>query len=84
MDKTYSKFRFSQEEKSMMQDAIIQYFEEERDEKLGIIGSENLLDFFIELIGDKIYNTALDDAKKFYKRSLDELESDYYGLYKLT
>lgn len=84
MDKTYSKFRFSQEEKSMMQDAIIQYFEEERDEKLGIIGSENVLDFFIELIGDKIYNTALDDAKKFYKRSLDELESDYFGLYKLT
>ncbi|ABX41568.1 DUF2164 domain-containing protein [Lachnoclostridium phytofermentans] len=82
MEKTYSKFRFSQEEKSMMQDAIIQYFEEERDEKLGIIGSENLLDFVLELIGDKIYNTALDDAKKFYKRSLEDLESDYYGLYK--
>jgi uncharacterized protein (DUF2164 family) len=84
MDKTYSKFRFSQEEKSLMQDAIIQYFEEERDEKLGIIGSENLLDFFLELIGDKIYNTALDDAKKFYKRSMEDLESDYYGLYKVN
>lgn len=82
MDKTYSKFRFSQEEKSSMQEAIIQYFEEERDEKLGILGSENLLDFFLDLVGDKIYNKALDDAKKFYKRALEDVDSDFYGLYK--
>ncbi len=82
MDKTYSKFRISQEEKNRMQEAIIQYFNEERDEKLGIIGSENLLDFFLDLVGDKVYNTALDDAKKFYRRTMEDMDSDYYSLYK--
>ena len=65
-----------------MQEAIIQYFNEERDEKLGIIGSENLLDFFLDLVGDKVYNTALDDAKKFYRRTMEDMDSDYYSLYK--
>ena len=82
MDKTYSKFRFSLEEKNNMQEAIIQYFEEERNEKLGILGSENLLDFFLDLVGDKIYNRALDDAKIFYKRAIEDVDNDYYGLYK--
>jgi len=53
----------SDEKKQLLQD-IIYFFETERDEKLGIIGSEKILDFFLESLGPVIYNKALDDAKR--------------------
>ena len=44
------------EEKKKLQDEIIYYFETERDEKLGIIASESILDFFLDNLGKYIYN----------------------------
>ena len=65
-----------------MQEDIIYFFKEERDEDLGIIGSEMILDFFIEMLGERIYNKALDDVKLWLTRNVENLESDYYALYK--
>lgn len=70
-----------EEKKSMLED-ITYFFETERDEKIGIIGSEQVLDFFLQTLGDKIYNKALDDANRWYKRVRDNMESDFYALYK--
>ncbi|MDF2513639.1 MAG: hypothetical protein K0S04_3505, partial [Herbinix sp.] len=41
----------SSEEKKKIIDEIIYYFETERDEKLGIIASENIFDFFMDSLG---------------------------------
>lgn len=38
--------------------------------------------YLFENLGKKIYNEALDDARKFYQRQADNMESDYYMLYK--
>jgi deoxyadenosine/deoxycytidine kinase len=35
-----------------------------------------------EMLGDRIYNKALDDAKQFYAKYADNMETDYYALYK--
>lgn len=78
------KYQIKQEVKNQMLEEIKYYFKEERDEDLGIIGTENLYDFFLDLFGDTIYNKALDDAKKFYQRAASDMESDYYALYKDT
>ena len=78
---TYSKFELRTEAKRELQDAVIEYFESERDEQIGLIASEEILDFFIELVGDAIYNKALDDAKRMHQRAMENLESDYYSLY---
>lgn len=51
-------------------------------EELGIIGSETVLDFFLDILGDTIYNKALDDVKLWLTRNVENLESDYYVLYK--
>lgn len=72
----------SLEEKKKMQEDIIYFFKEERDEELGIIGSEVILDFFMEMLGERIYNKALDDVKLWLTRNVENLESDYYALYK--
>lgn len=76
------RYKISDEQKAQMLEEIKYYFKEERDEDLGILGVENLYDFFLDLFGDTIYNIALDDAKKYAKRALDDFESDYYALYK--
>jgi uncharacterized protein (DUF2164 family) len=70
------------EEKKQLMEEIQYYFETERDEKLGIIASESILDFFMETLGHHIYNKALDDSKLWYNRRMDDMEADYYSLYK--
>ena len=78
------RYNIPPEVKEQMLEEIKYYFKEERDEDLGIIGTENIYDFFLDLLGDTIYNKALDDAKKFYQRIASDMESDFYALYKDT
>lgn len=75
-------FNFTQEQKKRMQEEIIYFFKEERDEDLGIIGAETILDFFLDMLGETIYNKALDDVKLWFTRNMENMESDYYALYK--
>ena len=75
-------FCISPEQKKQMQEEIVYFFKEERGEELGIIGSETVLDFFLDILGDTIYNKALDDVKLWLTRNVENLESDYYALYK--
>lgn len=70
------------EQRKQLLDEIIYYFDTERDEKLGIIASESILDFFLDNLGRSIYNRALDDAKLWYTKRLEDVEADFYSLYK--
>ena len=72
----------SPEQKKQLLDEIIYYFDKERDEKLGIIASESILDFFLDNLGGSIYNRALDDAKLWYSKRMEDVEADFYSLYK--
>lgn len=72
---------FSQEEKAALIKEIQNFFYEEKEESIGIIAAENLLDFFIENLGNKIYNKALDDAKVWFIKRMDIIEIDYDLLY---
>lgn len=75
-------FDFLPEERKKMQEEIIYFFQEEREEELGIIGAETILDFFLDVLGETIYNKALDDVKLWLTRNVENIESDYYALYK--
>ncbi len=72
---------FEDQDKAQMCDEIAAFFKEEHDLDLGIIGTGRILDFFQEMLGNRIYNKALDDAKQFYGRYADNMEADYYALY---
>ena len=77
-----NKYNLSLEQRKKLQEDIICFFQEERDEKLGIIGAETVLDFFLDVLGETIYNKALDDVKLWLTRTVENAESDYYALYK--
>jgi uncharacterized protein (DUF2164 family) len=70
------------EEKQRLITEIQAFFENERDEKIGVIAAETVLEFFLEVIGSKIYNTALMDVKAWFARGLENLDADYDMLYK--
>jgi len=76
------KYGLTEEDKKKLLEEIKWFFEEERDEQLGIIASEKILDFFLETMGDYIYNRALDNTKQWYSKRMENIESDFYALYK--
>ena len=81
---TLSEFNLTDEEKKRLIDEIIHFFEQERDEKIGIIASENVLEFFLNTLGKTIYNKALDDTKIWFEKRMEFMESDFYTMYKNT
>lgn len=70
------------EEKQNMARAIEAFYLDERDERIGIIEQQQLLDLFMDQLAPVIYNKALSDAFRWYKQMQDNLESDFYTLYK--
>lgn len=79
---TLSAFGLSTEEKRKLLEEIQNYFEQERDEKIGIIAAEGLLEFFLNALGKQIYNKALDNVKLWYEKVMENVEADFYALYK--
>jgi len=63
---------------------IQQYYKEERDEEIGHLAAEMLLDFFIQEVGPYIYNQALFDAQAWLEKKLDDIRADYYTLEQKT
>lgn len=77
-------YTYKDNDKQQMLKEITNYFEDEFDLDVGIIATENALDFFTQLIGGKVYNIALDDVRKFYENYAANLQTDYFTLYKDT
>lgn len=74
------KIEISKERKNNLVNEIIRYFDEERDEEIGQLAAELIVDFFIDKIGIEIYNQALDDAKIWFIKKMEDLETDYITL----
>ncbi len=77
-----SKIKLSDSQKEHLKTEIKSFYITERDEEIGIIEQMQLLDLFEEKLAPIIYNKALDDAKKWFAQMIDNLDSDYYTLYK--
>ena len=72
----------SEDQKKALREEIHTYYLDERGEDIGIIHQEGILDLFLERLAPMIYNKALDDAKDWYSRRLQDIEDDFYELYK--
>ena len=61
----------------MKYDAFIKelqdYFENERDESIGVLQARLLLDFITKTIGPAFYNLAIADMQKFLFDKIDDL-----------
>ena len=74
--------KLSDEQKKQLGEEIRTFFLEERGEEIGMIQERQILDLFCEQLAPIIYNKALDDALRWMKGQMGNLEVDYYLLYK--
>lgn len=81
-NKVFNEYNLSDDDIRKLYDDIKVYFLDERDENIGLLASESILEFFLNTLGKHIYNKALDDVKLWYDKKADDMESDFYSIYK--
>lgn len=52
---------------------IVKYFAEERDEELGELASQIVLDFFLEELAPHAYNQGVEDAQVHMNGAIEDL-----------
>lgn len=66
----------SQEQKTICIEALIAFFEQERDEKIGVIAAEEILDCILKEITVPIYNNAIATVKELVTKNNEDLQTD--------
>lgn len=77
-----NKIKIEKEKKEKLVKEIQAYFIDNYDEEIGELKAELLIDFLAEKVGSEIYNQALADSKYWFKKKLEDLESDFFTLEK--
>lgn len=76
------QIKLSDREKEKMQEEIKAFYLDVRGEEIGMIEQMHLMELFEEKLAPIIYNRALDDAKLWFGQMMENMDSDYYTLYK--
>lgn len=76
--------RLTPEERTQVKDALIVFFENERDTPIGVIAADEILNFFLQNAGGMLYNKGLQDAKKVMTQRLEEAQYDVDDLLEYT
>ncbi len=79
---TLCQIRLSDLQRKKLGDEIKAFYLDERGEEIGMIEQMQILELFEQRLAPVIYNKALDDAKSWYVQMMDNLDSDYYALYR--
>ena len=69
----HNQIKITNEIRMEMISHIKDYFSNERDEELGDLASELILDFFINELGPYIYNQGIEDAYAYIQDKADDL-----------
>lgn len=77
--KKYLIFK-TEEEKKYLLDSIIGYFEIERNNKIGYIAAEEILDFFVDQIGKKIHNQTILEVQKLLNVKIQDIDIELESL----
>jgi len=70
------------DERRRLIQAVQKFFAEQRDEQIGVIAADKVVDFFIDTLGAALYNAALDKARAWFAQSMGNLEVDFDQLYR--
>jgi uncharacterized protein (DUF2164 family) len=68
-----SPINLSKERKAAMIAEIKHYFATERNEELGDLAAEMVLDFIVEKLAPDFYNQGVDNAYRFMKEATEDL-----------
>lgn len=78
----FSKIQLSDSQREKLNDEIKAFYIYVRGEEAGMIERMQLIELFEEKMAPIVYNKALDDAKIWFTRMSENLECDFYALYK--
>lgn len=73
--KDKNNIKLTKEIREDMISSIKEYFYNEREEELGDLASNNILDFIIDELAIEFYNQGVYDSYKYMNRSIDDLLS---------
>ena len=76
------QIKLSEAQKKKLNEEIKAFYLDVRGEEIGIIEEQQLIDLFCEHLAPIVYNKALDDALCWLKAQAENIETDYYLLYK--
>ncbi len=77
-----AQIKLSDQQKEALKEEIRAFYLDVRGEEIGMIQQMQLAELFEEKLAPIIYNRALDDAKRWFSQMLENMDSDYYTLYK--
>lgn len=69
----------SEERRDQLLLALEGLYREEFDEEISRFRAEQIVDFLLEAVGPAIYNQAVQDARAFMQRQLDELDGEVFA-----
>lgn len=72
-DKLPNQIKLSEANKADMKRKITAYFAKERDEDLGELASQLVLDFFLKELGPNIYNQGIEDAYEYMQNNIEDI-----------
>ena len=55
---------------------IIRFFAEKRDEEIGVIAAEEVLDFFLQMTSRDIFNSGVRSSQAILKQRFEDLDID--------
>lgn len=73
--KEKNRIKLSKEKREDMLSAIKYYFDKERDEELGDLAANLILDFIIKELAPEFYNQGVYDSQKYMGDRVEELLS---------
>lgn len=73
--KDKNKIKLSKEKKEDMISAIKNYFSEEREEEIGDLAADLILDFIIDKLAPEFYNQGVYDSYKYMSDRIEDVLS---------
>ena len=67
------KFNLSREKREELKNEIKEYFYEERDEELGDLASDMILEFFMDKLATEFYNQGVYDSYRYMTDRTEDL-----------
>jgi len=68
--------RLSEEQRKQVIDKLIGWYELQRNEKIGYLAAEEILDFILELTSDLIYQKGVKDCRQILEQKIEDLIID--------
>ncbi len=72
----------SDEKKRVTVEAIIAFYKRERDEEIGVIAAEEILELVIDLVGRDIFNKGVDETVRLLQDRLSGMWVDVEAIVK--